>query len=149
MKKLKVAVLTGAEEFNAVLEKYLRLLFPERISVIYTARLGDPTTLFQNKDIDNSDMWIIEAFSDFCNPEGFRTAKKYAGKSKILLLFTGFTGKIPEEGKFWLQIPSSKNVFKKIREVMEGEIPEIQDFQKLEEKWQRLSDKSYTHHHHR
>ncbi len=148
-KKLKITILTGNDELNISLKNYIRFVLTNMISQIYIAKLGKPETI--NVSMLDSDIWIIEAFNpeDPTNPEGFRTAKKLASRTKSLLLFVD----MPYEDffkncKFCLKLPSEIRLKKKIIEIINSPKPTINDFETLENACPRLK-KQPSHHHRR
>jgi len=145
---MEVTLLTGSDELNFSLDRYLRYLFQEEIEEIFMAKLGHPETLEQ--EMLSSDLWIIEALNpeEYQNPEGFRTAKKFAEKSHILLLFLGYVPEnFPKEGKFWLVLPSSISIVGKLKNILAHPLPSIKDFLALEKRWSLLKIEPLHHHH--
>ena len=144
---MKITILTGSDELNISMERYLR--FTLKADQVFTARLGLPETL--EPEMINSDFWIIEAFNpeDTQNPEGFRTAKKLAGKVLSLLLFIGdIPAGFPKEGDFWITVPSSTSLSSKIKAILDSPPPSEEDYRLLEEIWPLLGREPYHHHHH-
>lgn len=143
---MKITILTGTDELNLSLARYIRFTLPEA-KEIFIAQLGNPETLEQA--MFSSDIWIAEAFnpSDYQNPEGFRTAKKLAGKNRFLLLFTsGVCENIPEEGRFWIKLPTNISLASKIRRLLKDLPPSKDDYLSLEEKWPLLKETPFHHH---
>ncbi|HID56897.1 TPA: hypothetical protein EYP37_10240 [Candidatus Poribacteria bacterium] len=143
---MKITILTGSDELNISLERYLR--FTLEVEQVLTARLGHPETL--ESEMMSSDLWIAEVFNpqDPQNPEGFRTAKKLADKVPFLLLFIGdIPADFPKEGDFWLVMPSSTSLSSKIRDISNSPPPSEEDYRSLEEMWPLLGREPYHHHH--
>ncbi|MCD6101159.1 MAG: hypothetical protein J7K33_11335, partial [Candidatus Marinimicrobia bacterium] len=74
---MNITILTGSDELNFSLDRYLRFVFGGKVKQIFTARLGEPESL--QFEMLSSHLWIAEAFNpeDIENPEGFRTVKKF------------------------------------------------------------------------
>lgn len=147
---MKITILTGSDELNLSLKRYLSFFFKDKVKKIYTARLGKPETL--HPEMLSSSIWIAEAFNPekIENPEGFRTVKKFAGKAKVLLLFvSGVPKNFPNSGPFWLTLPSATRLSEKIREIMNNPPPSEDDYQRLEELWPELKAEPLHHHHQR
>jgi hypothetical protein len=143
---MRITLLTGSDELNLSLERYLRFLLD--IEGIFIAKLGHPETL--EPEMMNSDLWIAEVFNPEVprNPEGFRTAKKLAGKMPFLLLFIGDApSDFPREGDFWLVMPSSISLVSKIEEISNSPPPTDKDYRSLEEMWPLLGRGPYHRHH--
>jgi len=146
--EMKVTILTGSEELNLALERYLWFTFSEEVTGVFKAMLGNPATI--HHEMLSSHLWIAEVFNpeNIENPEGFRTAKKFAGKVRFLLLFVSLIPRnFPEEGPFWMTFLSNKPLSEKIREVLDKPSPAEEDFEKAEEMWSRLKYKPEGHHH--
>ncbi len=146
--EIKVTVLTGSEELNLALERVLYFVFAGEVSHVFQARLGDPTTM--EYEMLSSHLWIAEVFNPehLENPEGFRTAKKFAGKARTLLLFVSLVPRdFPREGPFWLTLPSATALSKKIKEVLNNPPPSIHEYQYLEKLWPLLGGGPSDHHH--
>ncbi len=147
-KEMKVTILTGSDELNLALERYLHFVFAGEVSEIFKARLGEPATM--QYEMLSSHLWIAEVFNpeQIENPEGFRTAKKFAGKTRFILLFVGIIPKkFSREGSFWTTLPSSISLAQKIREALNGLPPSINDYQCLEKLWPLLKGEPSHHHH--
>ena len=145
---MKITVLTGSDELNFSIERYLHFIFGEEVGEVFTARLGEPESL--QFEMLSSDLWIAEVFNpeNLENPEGFRTVKKFAGKARALLLFiVSLHQNFPREGHFWLTLPCSASLFKKIKKVLNSSPPCINDYQALETLWPLLGKEPYQHHH--
>ncbi len=148
MVNMKVTVLTGSDDFNVSLERYLYFVFSEQITDIFKAKLGQPETM--RPEMLSSQLWIAEAFNpeDINNPEGFRTVKKFAGNTCSLLFFTSDTPEtFPVEGRFWFTIPSKTKLSSKIKQVIENLPPTIGEFQRLERLLPILGGKPFHYHH--
>ena len=146
--EMKVTILTGSDDLNLSLERYLYFVFSEQITDIFKARLGCPETM--RPEMLSSQLWIAEAFNpeDINNPEGFRTVKKFAGNTRSLLLFTSDTQEtFPADGSFWLTIPSKTRLSSKIRQVIKNLPSTIEEFQRLERLLSNLRGKPFHHHH--
>jgi hypothetical protein len=146
--EMKVTILTGTDDLNLSLERYLYFVFSEQITDIFNAKLGQPETM--RPEMLSSQLWIAEAFNpeDINNPEGFRTVKKFAGNTHSLLLFSSDTPEtFPADGSFWLTIPSKTSLSGKIRQIIEKLPPTIEEFQQLERLCPVLKGIP-THHHH-
>ncbi len=146
--EMKVTILSGFDDLNFSLERYLYFVFSEQITYIFRARLGQPETM--RPEMLSSQLWIAEAFNpeDINNPEGFRTLKKFAGNTRSLLFFTSDTPEtFPADGSFWLTIPSKTRLSSKIRQVIENLPPTIEEFQGLERLLPILGGKPFHHHH--
>lgn len=148
-----VMMIMGSEEVGRAFERYLRYVMGfERV---FKGKLGEPSSLFLSltkEMMGNINFWIIEAFSpdDFTNPEGFRTAEKLCdGKKRFLLIFYPYTlpEGFPEEGNFWITLPSKKRISQKIKEI-EKYIPKKEEFENLKNKWKIFAYEP-SHHHHR
>lgn len=147
MINMKVTVLTGSDDLNFSLERYLYFVFYEQITDVFRARLGCPETM--RPEMLSSQLWIAEAFNpeDVDNPEGFRTVKKFAGNTRSLLLFSSDRPEtFPAGGSFWLTIPSKTRLSGKIRQVIENLPPTIEEFQRLERLLPILGGKPFHHH---
>ncbi len=149
MKRKTAVVLTGSNELNVAIGRYLR--FVVGMEEIGFGRLGDPYSYMEiHNSMHKIGLWIIEAFNpeDPQNPEGFRTAKKIDGNVRFLLLFTEFVPEnFPEEGLFWVVLPFKKPLSTKIEEIIQNPPPNIKDFEKLEEIWPLLKAEPRHHHH--
>lgn len=148
--KMRVTILTGSDELNLSLKRYLGFIFREEVKQVFTARLGEPESL--QSEMLSSQMWIGEAFNpeNIENPEGFRTVKKFAGKAKVLLLFVSHIPRnFPGSGSFWLMLPSVTSISKKIREILNNPPPLEDDYQYLEKLWPILKAEPSLHHHKR
>ena len=147
---MRVTILTGSDELNLSLKRYLSFIFLKELKKIFTARLGEPESL--QSEMLSSRMWIAEAFNpvNIENPEGFRTVKKFAGKAKVLLLFVSHIPRnLPSKGSFWLMLPSVAPISEKIREILNSPPPSEEDFQYLEKLWPMLKAEPSFHHHKR
>lgn len=145
MRKI-IVVLTGSDELNVSIGRYLKFVIG--INNILYARLGNPSSLIS--EMFQANLWIAEVFNpeDIENPEGFRTAKKFAGKTRFLLLFVGgVPEKFPREGSFWLTLPCYVTLYEKMKRVLSGHCPTIDDYQYLEKLWPLLEE-GPSHHHH-
>ena len=142
---MKVVLLIGNNELNDAINRYLRYVLGN-LQVFY-AKLGHPEML--TSDMLHADVWIIEAFnpSDITNPEGFRTAKKLASRTKILLIFYYLPKNIPVEGNFWLKLPCMTKLSTKIKEVLNKPAPNINEFNTLESLWSALKGQPRHHGH--
>lgn len=142
---MKVVLLIGNSELNDAINRYLRYVLCN-LQVFY-AKLGHPEML--TPDMLHADLWIIEAFnpSDITNPEGFRTAKKLASRTKILLIFYYLPKNIPVEGNFWLKLPCMTKLSTKIKEVLNKPAPNINEFNTLESLWSALKGQPRHHGH--
>jgi len=142
---MKVVLLIGNIELNDAINRYLRYVLGN-LQVFY-AKLGHPEML--TPDMLHADLWIIEAFnpSDLTNPEGFRTAKKLASRTKILLIFYYLPKNIPVEGNFWLKLPCMTKLSTKIKEVLNKPAPNINEFNTLESLWSALKGQPRHHGH--
>lgn len=148
--KTRVTILTGSDELNLSLKRYLRFIFREEVKQVFTARLGEPES--SQSEMLSSHLWIAEAFNpvNIENPEGFRTVKKFAGKAKVLLLFVSHIPRnFPSTGSFWLMLPSVTPISEKIREILNNPPPLEDDYQYLEKLWPMLKAEPSHHHHNR
>lgn len=145
---VNITILTGNEELNFSIERYLYFVLGGEVNEIFKARLGQPHMM--RPEMLLSHMWIAEAFNlqYLENPEGFRTLKKFAGKLHTLLLFTS---KVPEsfprEGSFWLTLPSCTKLSDKVQQILKNSPPSIEEFQQLEKLWPLLKESPLNHHH--
>jgi len=145
---MNITILTGSDELNFSLDRYLRFVFGGKVKQIFTARLGEPESL--QFEMLSSHLWIAEAFNpeDIENPEGFRTVKKFAGKARALLLFVSLVPQnFPREGHFWLTLPCPTTLYEKIKAVLDSPCPTINDYQHLETLWPLLKGGPSRHHH--
>jgi len=134
---MRVTILTGSDELNLSLKRYLSFIFLKELKKIFTARLGEPESL--QSEMLSSRMWIAEAF----NPV-------IAGKAKVLLLFVSHIPRnLPSKGSFWLMLPSVAPISEKIREILNSPPPSEEDFQYLEKLWPMLKAEPSFHHHKR
>lgn len=142
---MKIVLLVEDTEVANVLERYLKYVMCN-VNVTH-ALLGHPEML--TPDMLHADLWIIEAFnpSDITNPEGFRTAKKLASRTKILLIFYYLPKNIPAEGNFWLKLPCMTKLSTKIKEVINKPAPDINEFNTLESLWLALRGQPRHHRH--
>ena len=136
---MRATILTGNNELSFSLKRYLSFLFPDEINEIFIAKLGDPSSL--QPEMLSTELWITEVFSsdDIENPEGFRTVKKFAGKAKVLLLFTSLVpSKFPKSGPFWIYLPSGESMYEKLKKVINNPPPSEEDYKYLEDLWDIL-----------
>jgi len=140
---MQVNILVGTEELAQAFKRFLRYVFD--IDKVNMLLLGQ--TVILSQEMLHADFWLIEAFHPFepNNPEGFRTACKLAGKTKILLLFLSTPEGFPKEGNFWCSF-IIKNLAEKIKETMHGSIPQKEEFEDLAKKWPALMHKPKKHH---
>lgn len=146
---ITVTILTGDVELSDAIERYLHFLFSGQVAEIFQASLGKPETM--QPEMLTADLWIAEALNpvEIENPEGFRTAKKLAGKTRFLLLFSVIIpSAFPKEGSFWLYLPSHVSLSTKIKKIMLNPISTDSDYQKLEDLWPLLKRGPSHHHHH-
>jgi hypothetical protein len=144
---MKTTILTGDEELNFSLMRYIRFLFLKEINEVFISKLGEPESL--KIEMLSSNFWIAEVFNpkDIENPEGFRTVKKFAGKVKVLLLFISEVPEnFPKSGSFWISLPSNESLYEKIKNVIENPPPSEKDYQYLENLWPILKYKPAHHH---
>jgi len=140
---MQVNILVGTEELGQAFKRFLKYVFDiDKVNILL---LGQMVILSQ--EMLQADFWLIEAFHPFepNNPEGFRTAYKLAGKTKILLLFLSAPEGFPKEGDFWCSFVI-KNLAEKIKETMHGSIPQKEEFEDLAKKWPVLMHKPKKHH---
>jgi len=140
---MKVNILVGTKELGQAFKRLLKYVFDiDRVDILL---LGQTKAL--SHKVLQADFWLIEAFHPFepNNPEGFRTAYKLAGKTKILLLFLSTPEGFPKEGDFWCSF-IIKNLAKKIKETMHISMPQKEEFEHLAEKWPALMHEPKGHH---
>jgi len=144
---MEISFLVESEELEISLERYLKFVC-EINEKFYYGRFGDPTSILRNKEMLDADLWIIEAFNpdDVTNPEGFRTAKKFAEKKKVLLFFISVPQNFPEEGSFWMKLPSKILISEKVNKVLSNPLPKLRDFENLESLWPILKNRPFHHH---
>ena len=141
---MQVNILVGTEELAQAFKRFLRYVFD--IDKVNMLLLGQ--TVILSQEMLQADFWLIEAFHPFepNNPEGFRTAYKLAGKTKILLLFLDAPKNFPLEGSFWWS-PKGSNLVEKIWQIIRGPIPKKEDFDTLIKIWPSLKHDPSKHHH--
>jgi len=141
---MQVNILIGTKELGQAFKRFLKYAFD--IDKVNMLLLGQTKGLSQK--LLQADFWLIEAFHPFepNNPEGFRTAYKLAGKTKLLLLFLSTPEGFPKEGDFWCSF-IIKNLAKKIKDIMYASIPQKEEFEHLAEKWPALMYEPKRHHH--
>lgn len=145
---MKVTILTGSDELSFSLERYIRFVLQNQVDEVFIGRLGYPETM--GHEMLSSHLWVAEAFNpeDLQNPEGFRTVKKLAGKTFVLLLFLGtVSDNFPREGDFWLVLPSSTSVASKIEKLLSKPPASADDYHSLEEMYPLLKGEPLHHHH--
>ena len=140
---MNCVLLFSDNELSNAVSRYLQYVIGD-VKITH-AILGHPEML--TPDILHADLWIIEAFnpSDITNPEGFRTAKKLASRTKILLIFYYLPKNIPVEGNFWLKLPCMTKLSTKIKEVLNKPAPNINEFNTLESLWSALKGQPRHH----
>ncbi len=99
-------------------------------------------------DLKNSDIIIIDNFTDFPNNyANWRYAKRLIdGKKKFLLLFLDTPQKFPDEGSFWLKINKLEKLNTKIQEIIQQPALNIKDFEKWEQKFPEFLKENINSH---
>ena len=145
---MKVTILTGSDELNFSLDRYFRFVLYEEVDEVFIGKLGYPETM--GHEMLSSRLWIAEVFNpeNPQNPEGFRTVKKFADKTSVLLLFLeAIPSNFPREGDFWFVLPSPTSIAAKIRKVLSKPPPSADDYRHLEEMYPLLKEEPSHHHH--
>ena len=142
---MQVNILIGTKELGQAFKRFLRYIFD--IDKVKILLLGQ--TIILSQEMLQADLWLIEAFHPFepNNPEGFRTAYKLAGKTKILLLFLSTPEGFPKEGQFWCNL-LDHNLVERIKKATNGSIPKKEDFEYLIQLWPTLINDPKSHHQH-
>lgn len=139
----KVIILSSCQETARAFSNYFRYLID--IDNTTLKSLSDHYNLKEIFDLaEGSEIIVTEAFVNQ-EPKGFQMVKSL--EKKALLIFYLGEIDIEEEGPFWIVLPQRLNrLGDKIREMMEQPEPDIEEYERLEQRFPELKEKKGHHH---
>jgi hypothetical protein len=143
LKNMNSLILNRSVETAYSLRRYFKFVLE-----VEEIEIGSMDNPYAHRDrvqkVQSTDLLVIDGFMGE-DAKGFQFAKTM--EKKALVLFYAWELEIETEGPFWLVLPEGmERLGDKVKEIMARPMPEIEEYETLEDRFPELKERKEHHH---